>query len=150
MRNLKLHMFPFPLFSFIQVDCTFTRRFVDFFYWYFLQVRVNSVETFLNFYLVNLFYWYEFGLFWYNNKCSFEKQLGSTHTQRAYILHALLCWVHTGWTVKMLFCVALLKVSKSRKQIMASWILPKNERWCNFQYTKLPQRLFLGIESRTP
>ena len=26
-----------------------------------------------------------------------------------------------------------LKVSKSRKQIMASWILPKNERWDNFQ-----------------
>ena len=27
-----------------------------------------------------------------------------------------------------------LKVIKSRKQIMASWILPKNERWDNFVY----------------
>ena len=27
-----------------------------------------------------------------------------------------------------------LKVSKSQKQIMASWILPKNERWGNFMY----------------
>ena len=32
----------------------------------------------------------------------------------------------------------LIKVSKSQKQIMASWILPKNERWGNFQYIKLP------------
>ena len=37
-----------------------------------------------------------------------------------------------------------LKVSKSQKQIMASWILPKNERWGNFQYIKLPQRSFFG------
>ena len=37
-----------------------------------------------------------------------------------------------------------LKVSKSQKQIIASWILPKNERWGNFQYIKLPQRLFFG------
>ena len=27
---------------------------------------------------------------------------------------------------------------------MASWILPKNERWGNFQYIKLPQRSFFG------
>ena len=27
---------------------------------------------------------------------------------------------------------------------MASWILPKNERWGNFQYMKLPQRSFFG------
>ena len=38
----------------------------------------------------------------------------------------------------------LLKVSKSQKQIMRSWILPKNERWGNFQYIKLPQRSFFG------
>ena len=38
----------------------------------------------------------------------------------------------------------LLKVSKSQKQIMASWILPKNERWGIFQYIKLPQRSFFG------
>ena len=39
---------------------------------------------------------------------------------------------------------AELKVSKSQKQIMASWILPKNERWGIFQYIKLPQRSFFG------
>ena len=33
-----------------------------------------------------------------------------------------------------------LKVSKSQKQIMASWILPKNERLGIFQYIKLPLR----------
>ena len=27
---------------------------------------------------------------------------------------------------------------------MVSWILPKPERWGNFQYIKLPQRLFFG------
>ena len=27
-----------------------------------------------------------------------------------------------------------LKVSKSQKQIMVSWILPKKERWGNFMY----------------
>ena len=27
---------------------------------------------------------------------------------------------------------------------MASWILPKNERWGNFQYIKLPHRSFFG------
>ena len=37
-----------------------------------------------------------------------------------------------------------LKVSKSQKQIMASWILPKNERWGIFQYIKLPQSSFFG------
>ena len=37
-----------------------------------------------------------------------------------------------------------LKVSKSQKQIMWSWILPKNEGWGNFQYLKLPQLSFLG------
>ena len=37
-----------------------------------------------------------------------------------------------------------LKVSKSQKQIMASWILPKNERLGIFQYIKLPQRSFFG------
>ena len=37
-----------------------------------------------------------------------------------------------------------VKVSKSQKQIMASWILPKNERWGNFQYIKLPQCSFFG------
>ena len=37
-----------------------------------------------------------------------------------------------------------LKVSISQKQIMASWILPKNECWGNFQYTKLPQCSFFG------
>ena len=28
----------------------------------------------------------------------------------------------------------ILKVSKTRKQIMVSWILPKNECWGNFMY----------------
>ena len=37
-----------------------------------------------------------------------------------------------------------LKVSKSQKQIMVSWIIPKNERWGNFQYIKLLQRSFFG------
>ena len=37
-----------------------------------------------------------------------------------------------------------LKVSISQKQIMASWILPKNERSGIFQYIKLPQRSFFG------
>ena len=37
-----------------------------------------------------------------------------------------------------------VKVSESQKQIMASWILPKNECWDNFQYIKLSQRLFFG------
>ena len=32
---------------------------------------------------------------------------------------------------------------------MASWILPKNERWDNFQYRKIPSIHFLE-ESRTP
>ena len=35
-----------------------------------------------------------------------------------------------------------LKFSKSQKQIMAPCILPKNERWVNFHYIKLPQRSF--------
>ena len=38
----------------------------------------------------------------------------------------------------------LLKVSKSQKQIMASWILPKNKRWGIFQPIKMPQHLFFG------
>ena len=38
----------------------------------------------------------------------------------------------------------VLKVSKSQKQIMASRILPKNERWGNFQYIKLHQPSFFG------
>ena len=37
-----------------------------------------------------------------------------------------------------------LKVRKSRKQIMVSSILPKNERWDNFHYIKLSQRSFFG------
>ena len=36
-----------------------------------------------------------------------------------------------------------LKVRKSRKKNMLSWILPKNERWDNFQDIKLSQRFFL-------
>ena len=40
--------------------------------------------------------------------------------------------------------MSILKVSKSQKQIKASWILPKKERWGNFQYIKLPQRSFFG------
>ena len=31
-----------------------------------------------------------------------------------------------------------------QKQIMAYWILPKNERWGIFQYITLPQRSFFG------
>jgi hypothetical protein len=38
----------------------------------------------------------------------------------------------------------MLKVSKSQKQIMASRILPKNERWDNFQYIKSSQCSFFG------
>ena len=38
----------------------------------------------------------------------------------------------------------LLKVRKSRVQIMVSSILPKNERWDNFHYIKLSQRSFFG------
>ena len=37
-----------------------------------------------------------------------------------------------------------LKVSKSRKKKLASWILPKNECRGNFMYWKLPQRSFFG------
>ena len=37
-----------------------------------------------------------------------------------------------------------LKVSKSQKQIMASWILPKNECWDNFVYWILSQGSFFG------
>ena len=44
-------------------------------------------------------------------------------------------------TIKKLFD---LKVRQSRKQIMVSSILPKNERWDNFQYIKLSQRSFFG------
>ena len=36
----------------------------------------------------------------------------------------------------------LLKVRQSRKQIMVSSILPKNERWDDFSYIKLSQHLF--------
>ena len=36
------------------------------------------------------------------------------------------------------------KVSKSQKQIMATWIRSKNERWGIFQYIKLPRRSFFG------
>ena len=37
-----------------------------------------------------------------------------------------------------------LKVRKSRKLIIVSSILPKNERWHNFQYIKFSQRSFFG------
>ena len=37
-----------------------------------------------------------------------------------------------------------LKVSKSRKQIMVSSVLPKNERWDNFHYIKSSQCSFFG------
>jgi hypothetical protein len=40
--------------------------------------------------------------------------------------------------------IYIVKVSKSRKKNMLSSILPKNERWGNFQYIKLPQRSFFG------
>ena len=40
--------------------------------------------------------------------------------------------------------VGYLKVRKSRKENMLSWILPKNERWGNFMYWKITQRLFFG------
>ena len=49
-----------------------------------------------------------------------------------------------GWLLVLGLKEGLVKVSKSQKQIMASWILPKNEHLVNFQYTKLPQRSFLG------
>jgi len=42
---------------------------------------------------------------------------------------------------------SLIKVNKSQKQIMASWILPKHESLGNFQYLKLPQRSFFGTEN---
>ena len=38
----------------------------------------------------------------------------------------------------------LLKVRQSRKQIMMSSILSKNECWDNFSYIKLSQRSFFG------
>ena len=38
----------------------------------------------------------------------------------------------------------LLKVRKSQKKNMLSWILPKNKRWGHFMYWKLPQRSFFG------
>ena len=38
----------------------------------------------------------------------------------------------------------LLKVRKSQKKNMPSWIFPKNKRWCNFMYWKLPQCSFFG------
>ena len=41
-------------------------------------------------------------------------------------------------------CWLFLKVSKSQKEIMASWILPTSERWGNFLYIKLPQHSFFG------
>ena len=42
------------------------------------------------------------------------------------------------------------KVRQSRKQIMVSSILPKNERWDKFQCIKLSQRSFFGrIEDTT-
>ena len=47
-----------------------------------------------------------------------------------------------GWLLVLGLKEGLVKVSKSQKQIMASWILPKNEHLVNFQYTKLPQRSF--------
>ena len=43
----------------------------------------------------------------------------------------------------MLYLHSCLKVRKSRKKTL-SWIIPKNERWGNFMYWKLPQRLFFG------
>ena len=37
-----------------------------------------------------------------------------------------------------------LKDQKIAKKNMMSWILPKNERWGNFMYWKMPQRSFFG------
>ena len=51
--------------------------------------------------------------------------------------------IHTGYSV-FHNSIAPLKVRQSRKQIMVSSILPKNESWDNFQYIKLSQRLFFG------
>ena len=42
------------------------------------------------------------------------------------------------------FIQPVLKVRISRKKNMLSWILPKNERWGNFMYWKMPQRSFFG------
>ena len=62
----------------------------------------------------------------------------------------------TKGTLQNIYCKSLLildtqdrkqrplKVSKSQKQIMATWIFPRNERWGNFQYIKLPQHSFFG------
>ena len=47
-------------------------------------------------------------------------------------------------SISLLESLNFLKVRQSRKQIMVSSILPKNERWDNFQYIKLPQRSFFG------
>ena len=41
-------------------------------------------------------------------------------------------------------CYSSLKVRKSRKKNILSCILPKNERWGNFMYWKLPQHSFFG------
>ena len=46
--------------------------------------------------------------------------------------------------LRKVYKIYKLKVSKSQKKIMTSWIHPKNERWGIFQYIKLPQRSFFG------
>ena len=57
----------------------------------------------------------------------------STTYSKVLALHAKL------FDFLLLLLFSTLKASKSRKQIMASWILPKNERWGNFQYRLLHQ-----------
>ena len=57
--------------------------------------------------------------------------------------------VYSLWSLLWIFHSRIferhpLKVRQSPKQIMASSILPKNERWDNFQYIKLSQRSFFG------
>ena len=60
-----------------------------------------------------------------------------------YMLGKIEC-MQTVTYAKLTLCTMFQKVSKSQKQIMASWILPTIECWGNFQYMKLPQRSFFG------
>ena len=62
-------------------------------------------------------------------------------TKNIWVDLCILANILIHWRCKQLYH---LKVSKSRKQIMASWILPKNERWGIFLNIKMPQCSFFG------
>ena len=57
----------------------------------------------------------------------------------------LTCKLHVfreGHKISQIF--EATKGQKISEKNLLSWILPKNERWGNFKYWKLPQRLFFG------